>query len=95
MKAVRDLRLKANKGKELVLEYQGSSIGTYSAQWVNEFFCSARGESAETWLDTKKTARTKLPYPSMKILFPSSSTVKNSVLGEQVSRYPMSQIVLN
>ena len=85
MKAVRDLRLRANKGRELALEYQGSSIGTYSTQWVNEFFCSARGESAQTWLDVKKSTRMKLPYPAMKILYPTLNIVRNSVLGEPVS----------
>ncbi|KAH9941389.1 phospholipase D/nuclease [Amylocystis lapponica] len=82
MKAVRDLGARAEKGQELVLECQGSSIGTYSTQWVNEFYCSARGESADTWLDTTKARRAKLPYPSVKILFPTLQTVRNSALGE-------------
>ncbi|CAL1698599.1 unnamed protein product [Somion occarium] len=83
MKAVRDSGARTPKGKELVLECQGSSIGTYSTQWVNEFYCSARGDSAEEWLDQPKSRRTKLPYPPIKILFPSDKTVKESALGEQ------------
>ncbi|KIK15083.1 hypothetical protein PISMIDRAFT_336014 [Pisolithus microcarpus 441] len=85
MKALRDLGLRTGKGKaakELAIECQGSSIGTYSTQWLNEFYCSARGESAEDWLDEPKTRRTKLPWPPVKILFPSLRTVKGTVLGE-------------
>ncbi|KAF8128029.1 hypothetical protein EV363DRAFT_452845 [Boletus edulis] len=85
MKAVRDLGLRTGKGKaarDLVLECQGSSIGTYSTQWLNEFHWSARGESAEDWLDEPKSRRSKLPWPPVKIIFPSLKTVRASVLGE-------------
>ncbi|OAX34687.1 phospholipase D/nuclease [Rhizopogon vinicolor AM-OR11-026] len=84
MKAVRDMGLRTGKGKaakDLVVECQGSSIGIYSTQWLNEFHWSARGESAEDWLD-EKTKRTKLPWPPVKIVFPSLKTVRDSVLGE-------------
>lgn len=64
---------------------QGSSIGTYSTQWLNEFHWSARGESAEEWLDELKTRRSKLPWPPVKIIFPSLNTVRATVLGEPVS----------
>lgn len=63
---------------------QGSSIGTYSTQWMNEFHYSARGESPEDWLDIKKAHREKQPYPPIKIIFPSLKTVKATVLGEPV-----------
>ncbi|KAG8215114.1 tyrosyl-DNA phosphodiesterase-domain-containing protein [Butyriboletus roseoflavus] len=85
MKAVRDLGLRTGKGKaakELVLECQGSSIGSYSTQWLNEFHWSARGESAEEWLDEPKTRRSKIPWPPVKIVFPSLKTVRATVLGE-------------
>ncbi|KAK7684382.1 hypothetical protein QCA50_012329 [Cerrena zonata] len=83
MKGIRDVGGRTPKGKELVLECQGSSVGTYSTQWMNEFYCSTRGDSAEEWLDQPKTRRSKLPYPPIKILFPSAKTVKESVLGER------------
>lgn len=54
---------------------------------MNEFHWSARGESAEDWLDIKKAHREKAPYPPIKIIFPSNKTVKNSVLGEPVRRF--------
>jgi len=85
MKAVRDLGLRTGAGnaaRELVLECQGSSIGTYSTQWLNEFHWSARGESGEDWLDEPKARRSKLPWPPVKIIFPSSKTVRASALGE-------------
>ncbi|KLO16637.1 phospholipase D/nuclease [Schizopora paradoxa] len=80
MKAIQELDARANKGRSLTLECQGSSIGAYSTQWMNEFFCSARGESAKSWLDKPKTQRAKLPWPSVKIIFPTRETVKNSKL---------------
>ncbi|EPS99962.1 hypothetical protein FOMPIDRAFT_1060549 [Fomitopsis schrenkii] len=83
MKALRDSGLAAEKGKEVVLECQGSSIGTYSTQWMNEFHCSARGQSAQTWLDIPKARRAKLPYPPIKILFPTLQYVRDSVAGER------------
>jgi len=49
---------------------------------MNEFHWSARGESAEDWLDIKKAHREKLPYPPVKIIFPSLKTVRATVLGE-------------
>ncbi|KAG0694966.1 tyrosyl-DNA phosphodiesterase-domain-containing protein [Suillus ampliporus] len=85
MKAVRDMGLRTGKGqaaKDLVIECQGSSIGTYSTQWINEFYWSARGESAEDWLDEPKTKRAKLPLPPVKVVFPSLKTVRDSVLDE-------------
>lgn len=85
MKAVRDMGLRTGKGKaakDLVVESQGSSIGTYSTQWINEFYWSARGESAEDWLDEPKSKRAKLSWPPVKIVFPSLKTVRDSVLGE-------------
>jgi len=51
---------------------------------MNEFHWSARGESAEDWLDMKRAHREKLPYPPVKIIFPSLKTVKATVLGEPV-----------
>ncbi|KAI6041821.1 tyrosyl-DNA phosphodiesterase-domain-containing protein [Pisolithus marmoratus] len=73
MKALRDLGLQTGTGraaKELVIEYQGSSIGNYSTQWLNEFYYSARGESAEDWLCEAKARRFNLPWPPIKILLP-------------------------
>lgn len=52
--------------------------------WVNEFFLSARGESTQSWLETPKTRRAKVPYPAVKILFPTAQYVRESVLGESV-----------
>ena len=67
---------------------QGSSIGNYSTQWMNEFHCSARGVSAQTWLDVPKARRAKLSFPPIRILFPTVQYVRESVLGEQVSMFP-------
>ncbi|KAI0049016.1 phospholipase D/nuclease [Auriscalpium vulgare] len=82
MKAVGDMLDGAKKGK-LTIECQGSSIGTYSTQWLNEFYTSASGTSPEKMLDEPKTRRAKLPVPqSIKILFPTHAWVQASELGE-------------
>ncbi|PIL25690.1 hypothetical protein GSI_11440 [Ganoderma sinense ZZ0214-1] len=85
MKALKDMGADASaQHKELVLECQGSSIGTYGTAWLNEFHCSARGESAQGWLDKPRARRAKLPLPrGMRILFPTARYVRESVLGEQ------------
>ncbi|KAL0952281.1 hypothetical protein HGRIS_006571 [Hohenbuehelia grisea] len=87
MKAVRNMGLRTGKtlgSKQLTLECQGSSIGVYTTQWMNEFYWSARGESAENWLTVSKKRRESAPYPPIKVLFPSLQTVRQSVLGERV-----------
>lgn len=88
--------LYSSRGNSLVLikSAQGSSIGSYSTQWMNEFYCSAKGESAESWLDDSRAKRMKLPYPPMKILYPSLRTVKDSVLGELVRFFCISRALL-
>ena len=63
---------------------QGSSIGIYTTQWLNEFHLSARGESAEDWLDRSKKSREKLPYPPVHLIYPTKTTVQESALGERV-----------
>ncbi|KAJ7595721.1 tyrosyl-DNA phosphodiesterase-domain-containing protein [Mycena floridula] len=82
MRAVRSMGLRAGSSKSLAIEYQGSSIGAYTTQWMNEFHWSARGNSATDWLDKSKKSREKLPYPSIKILFPTAKTVRESAGGE-------------
>ncbi|KAJ3828366.1 tyrosyl-DNA phosphodiesterase-domain-containing protein [Lentinula raphanica] len=84
MMVLRDLGFRTGKGKKLELEYQGSSIGSYTTQWLNEFYHSAKGESAEDWLDKPKKRREKLPYPTgLKVLYPTLETVRSSQHGER------------
>ncbi len=53
---------------------------------MNEFHWSARGESAEEWLDEPKRRREKQPYPPIKVVFPTKKLVQESALGEMVSK---------
>jgi tyrosyl-DNA phosphodiesterase-1 len=69
---------------------------------LNEFYWSTRGESAEEWLDEPKTRREKLPYPPVRVVFPTKKIVQASALGEPVSFnlftsvvYPMALITLS
>ncbi|KII83975.1 hypothetical protein PLICRDRAFT_180003 [Plicaturopsis crispa FD-325 SS-3] len=83
MKAIRAIGAwKGRGGPKLLLQYQGSSIGQYSTQWLNEFYHSAKGDSAEDWLDVPSKTRAKAPWPNINVVFPSLSTVKASALGE-------------
>ncbi|KAF8626688.1 hypothetical protein AX15_004772 [Amanita polypyramis BW_CC] len=82
MKAIRNMGLRTGNGHTAVLECQGSSLGHYTTQWMNEFHWSARGETAEDWLDEPKKRREKLPYPPIKIVFPTKKIVQESALGE-------------
>ncbi|KAG8849219.1 hypothetical protein FRB91_010158 [Serendipita sp. 411] len=89
MKAIIDIGAHAGQTKrkarisesELVVECQGSSIGTYSPQWLQEIHSSCSGISPEKWLDKSKASRAKLPTPPIRILFPSLKTVTSSILG--------------
>ncbi|KAJ4473667.1 tyrosyl-DNA phosphodiesterase-domain-containing protein [Lentinula aciculospora] len=87
MKVVRSMGLRTGSGlneKRLQLEYQGSSIGAYTTQWINEFYHSAKGDSAGDWLDKPKSRREKLPYPvDLKVLFPTLATVRGSQYRER------------
>ncbi|KAG6828194.1 hypothetical protein H0H92_008813 [Tricholoma furcatifolium] len=86
MQVVRNMGLRTGNGKtskEIVLECQGSSIGVYTTQWFNEFHWSARGEPAEDWLDEPRKRREKLPYPPIKVVFPTKATVQKTALGEK------------
>ncbi|KAG9050325.1 hypothetical protein FS837_006197 [Tulasnella sp. UAMH 9824] len=82
--AIREMGAICPEEKELALECQGSSIGTYSATWLNEFISSAKGQSLSRWFSWKKQQpKGKIPVPSpsrLKILFPSLRTVDNSAL---------------
>jgi tyrosyl-DNA phosphodiesterase-1 len=64
---------------------QGSSIGAYSAAWLNEFILSGKGGSPESLLNAPKSRRAATQMPSsntLKILFPTRDWVRSSVLGE-------------
>ena len=51
---------------------------------MNEFYCSARGISARSWLDESKKQRKMLSWPPIKIIFPSLQTVEDSISGYSV-----------
>ncbi|KAI0030960.1 tyrosyl-DNA phosphodiesterase-domain-containing protein [Vararia minispora EC-137] len=85
MKAVRDLAgITDRKGRKGSVDMsKGSSIGTYSSKWLNEFYGSCMGENPEVWLDQPKSRRDKLSFPDIKILFPTLRYVQESASGEQ------------
>ncbi|KAF7371136.1 hypothetical protein MSAN_00748900 [Mycena sanguinolenta] len=74
------LGLATNKTQDLVVECQGSSIGTYTTQWFNQFYISASGHfsALKAHMDLSESKRKKLEYPrGVKVVFPSSATVKS------------------
>ncbi|KAJ7498156.1 tyrosyl-DNA phosphodiesterase-domain-containing protein [Mycena galericulata] len=81
MRAVETLGLVPTGSQKLVVECQGSSIGTYTTQWFNQFYFSASGQSSalKAYLDMSEGKRKKLAYPTgVKVVFPSLTTVKNT-----------------
>ncbi|KAJ7262092.1 tyrosyl-DNA phosphodiesterase-domain-containing protein, partial [Mycena rebaudengoi] len=81
MRAIETLGLSVNRRRNLVIECQGSSIGTYTTQWFNEFYLSASGLSRtlKSQLDISESKRRKLAYPEgVKVLFPTLETVKST-----------------
>jgi hypothetical protein len=63
---------------------KGSSIGSYTTQWLNEFYRSAIGREDERWLDLPLKRRKQQEWPSVKIVYPSLQTVQASILGPPV-----------
>ncbi|KAJ7498142.1 tyrosyl-DNA phosphodiesterase-domain-containing protein [Mycena galericulata] len=81
MRAIETLGLVPTGSQKLVVECQGSSIGTYTTQWFNQFYFSASGQSSalKAYLDMSEGKRKKLAYPTgLKVVFPSLTTVKNT-----------------
>ncbi|KAF8330786.1 tyrosyl-DNA phosphodiesterase-domain-containing protein [Cantharellus anzutake] len=79
MRALRTIGARTPPGKDLSLEYQGSSIGRYTADWIQGFRISATGGNGyNSWLSMSAKAIKEQPYPSkslMKILYPTLETV--------------------
>ncbi|KAG8995143.1 hypothetical protein FRB94_009383 [Tulasnella sp. JGI-2019a] len=82
-RSLRELDALCPEGKELQIECQGSSIGSYSSPWLNEFHFSVAGKSLQSWFSFKEGHRRGgMSHPAdIKILFPSLKTVDASVMG--------------
>ncbi|KAJ6580791.1 tyrosyl-DNA phosphodiesterase-domain-containing protein [Mycena capillaripes] len=81
MRAIETLGLTTSKTQNLVVECQGSSIGTYTTQWFNQFYISASGHSSalKAHMDISEGKRKKLAYPpGVKVVFPTFATVKST-----------------
>ncbi|KZO92068.1 phospholipase D/nuclease [Calocera viscosa TUFC12733] len=78
---IRDIGAPPKKGKQLNIECQGSSVGNYTTQYLNEVYKSCCGTDPISWIDTPKARLSKLPWPPVKILFPTLQTVDESVFG--------------
>ncbi|KAL1412875.1 hypothetical protein Q8F55_000624 [Vanrija albida] len=62
------------KGERVVAEYQGSSLGSYSTDWMNNFYQTISGHS----LDHISRQPKATGWPSIKVIFPSLATVDAS-----------------
>jgi len=81
MCALETLGLATGKTQNLTVECQGSSIGTYTTQWFNQFYISASGHSSalKAHMDLSEGKRKKLEYPrGVKVVFPTFATVKST-----------------
>ncbi|KZT57698.1 phospholipase D/nuclease [Calocera cornea HHB12733] len=79
--AIRQLRAQPPKGKTMRMEYQGSSVGNYTTQYLNEFYKSGCGISPQSWLDIPKSKLKAQSWPPVQIVYPSLRTVDNTALG--------------
>ncbi|KAJ7036605.1 tyrosyl-DNA phosphodiesterase-domain-containing protein [Mycena alexandri] len=81
MCALKTLDLATNNTQKLIVECQGSSIGTYTTQWFNQFYISATGHSSalKSHMRLSERERKKLEYPTgVKVVFPTLATVKGT-----------------
>ena len=69
---------------------QGSSIGYYTSQWIQQFLISAEGGAGHhTLLRQSPSKRQQLPFPTaerLNILFPSLRTIDNCIGGRGLAR---------
>ncbi|KZO91532.1 phospholipase D/nuclease [Calocera viscosa TUFC12733] len=79
--AIRELNANPPKGKTLRMEYQGSSVGNYTTQYLNEFYKSGYGIPPQSWLDTAKSKLKAQAWPPVQIVYPSLQTVDSTILG--------------
>ncbi|WVR06341.1 hypothetical protein IAU60_003372 [Kwoniella sp. DSM 27419] len=64
-------------GEKLDAEFQGSSLGSYSLEWIDKFHSFISGKTSQQLVNRPKPSS----WPAMRILFPSLSTVQASQLG--------------
>ncbi|KAJ7330439.1 hypothetical protein DFH08DRAFT_966977 [Mycena albidolilacea] len=78
MRSLEKLGLTTSETQNLVLECQGSSIGTYTTQWFNQFYTSASGHptALKAHMELSEGKRKKLEYPrGVNVVFPTTATV--------------------
>ncbi|WVN85061.1 uncharacterized protein L203_100203 [Cryptococcus depauperatus CBS 7841] len=73
---LKDVGWKPKDDERVSLEYQGSSLGQYSQNWLNDFYSFASGKTLHSLVGASKPKT----WPPVKVLFPSLKTVDNSVL---------------
>ncbi|OCF43592.1 hypothetical protein I317_02610 [Kwoniella heveanensis CBS 569] len=65
-------------GEKLDVEFQGSSLGTYSLEWFDKFYSFVSGKTSQQLVHrTKPTS-----WPDFHILFPTLATVERSIGGK-------------
>jgi len=89
MSAVKDVGAVCPPGSRLSVEYQGSSIGYYTSQWIQQFLISAEGGAGHhALLRQSPSKRQQLPFPTaerLNILFPSLRTVDSCIGGRRLA----------
>ncbi|WVF69182.1 hypothetical protein IAT40_003957 [Kwoniella sp. CBS 6097] len=64
-------------GEKLDVEFQGSSLGTYSLEWFDKFYSFISGKTSQRLVGRSKPSS----WPNIRILFPSLATVDRSIGG--------------
>ncbi|WWC88676.1 uncharacterized protein L201_003589 [Kwoniella dendrophila CBS 6074] len=65
-------------GQKLDVEFQGSSLGTYSLEWFSKFYSFISGKTAQQLVNRPKPGS----WPDLRILFPTLANVEASQLGK-------------
>ncbi|KJE03342.1 tyrosyl-DNA phosphodiesterase 1 [Cryptococcus gattii NT-10] len=66
-----------DKEEKAIIEYQGSSLGQYSLNWLHNFYSFCTGKNISSLMTNFKASS----WPPIKIIFPSLNTVDSSVGG--------------
>ncbi|WWD04867.1 hypothetical protein V865_002938 [Kwoniella europaea PYCC6329] len=78
-KVLNEERWAPKSGEQLDVEFQGSSLGTYSLEWFSKFHSFISGKTAQQISNRSKPNA----WPEIRILFPTLANVEATQLGKE------------
>ncbi|WVQ96684.1 hypothetical protein IAU59_003790 [Kwoniella sp. CBS 9459] len=76
-KILNEQRWVPKSDEKLDVEFQGSSLGTYSLEWFDKFHSFISGKTSQQLVNRSKPSS----WPNIRILFPTLATVDRSICG--------------